>query len=100
MPPRRKAQQSESDALTIGDLADRVGMTVRNLREWRTLGLLPPAEIRGRVGYYDDAVVSRVEGIQRLQSEGFTLELIRRILDASGDLGDEVMRLAGALRAP
>jgi DNA-binding transcriptional MerR regulator len=92
--------KAEPAALTIDELAQRVGMTVRNLREWRTLGLLPPAEIHGRVGYYDDAVVSRVEGIQRLQAEGFTLELIRRILDASGDLGDEVMRLAGALRAP
>ncbi|MFL5867658.1 MAG: MerR family transcriptional regulator [Thermoleophilaceae bacterium] len=84
----------------MDDLAQRVGMTVRNLREWRTLGLLPPAEIRGRVGYYDESVVERIEGVRQLQAEGFPLDLIRRMLDASGELGDEVMRFAGALRAP
>jgi DNA-binding transcriptional MerR regulator len=92
--------QPDGTSLTIDELAQRVGMTVRNLREWRTLGLLPRAEIRGRVGYYDPAVVARIEGIQRLHAEGFPLELIRRMLDMSGDLGDEVMRFAGALRAP
>ena len=55
-------------------------MTVRNLREWRTLGLLPPAEIRGRVGYYDESVVERIEGVKQLQAEGFPLDLIRRML--------------------
>ena len=62
-------------------------MTVRNLREWRTLGLLPRAEMRGRVGYYDPAVVDRIERIKQLHAQGFTLELIRRMLDAGGDVG-------------
>jgi DNA-binding transcriptional MerR regulator len=86
--------------LTIQDVAERVGMTVRNLREWRTLGLLPRAEMRGRVGYYDEGVVARIEGIQKLHAEGFKLELIRRMLEAGGESGDEVMRFARALRAP
>jgi DNA-binding transcriptional MerR regulator len=88
------------NALTIDELAQRTGMTVRNLREWRTLGLLPAAEVHGRVGYYDPAVVARVEGIQKLRAEGFTLELIRRMLEASGEAGEEVMRFARDLRAP
>ena len=71
-------------------------MTVRNLREWRTLGLLPKAKMRGRVGYYDADVVARVERVKELHAEGFTLELIARLLDA----GDEVVRLAETLRAP
>jgi DNA-binding transcriptional MerR regulator len=87
-------------ALTIDELADRVGMTVRNLREWRTLGLLPKAEMRGRVGFYPPDVVARIERVRRLHSAGFTLELIGRMLDASGDAVDEVIRLAGTLRAP
>jgi DNA-binding transcriptional MerR regulator len=86
--------------LTIDDLAQRVGMSVRNLREWRTLGLLPPARMRGRNGFYDEAVVERVRGIQKLHAEGFTLELIRRMLETSGESGDDVMRFARALRAP
>jgi len=88
------------DALTIEELAQRVGMTVRNLREWRTLGLLPRATMRGRVGYYEADVVERVERIQRLHAEGFTLDLIARMLDAGGDAADEVIRLAATLRAP
>lgn len=36
--------------LTIDQLAQRVAMTARNIREWQTLGLVPPPEKRGRVG--------------------------------------------------
>lgn len=86
--------------LTIDELAHRVGMTVRNLREWRTLGLLPAAEMRGRVGYYDEAVVERVGVVRKLHAEGFTLELIRQMLEAAGDSADEVLQLAEQLRAP
>jgi DNA-binding transcriptional MerR regulator len=88
------------DALTIKELAERVGMSVRNLREWRTLGLLPRAKMHGRVGYYEPEVLDRVRRIQRLRAEGFTLDLIARMLDAGGDAADEVIRLAAELHAP
>ena len=100
MPGNPQPTPKPDAALTIDELAERLGMTVRNLREWRTLGLLPPPEKRGRVGYYSPEVVDRVERIQKLHDEGFTLELIARMLDASGDAGDEVMQLAETLRAP
>ena len=87
-------------ALTIDELSQRVEMTVRNLREWRTLGLLPAAEMRGRVGYYEPAVVARVERIKELHAQGFPLDLIRRMLEASDGSADDVLRFAGALRAP
>jgi DNA-binding transcriptional MerR regulator len=99
MDDKRQATTADA-ALTVAELAERVGMTVRNLREWKTLGLLPPAEMRGRVGYYRPEVVDRVERIKKLHSEGFTLELMGRMLDAGGDAGDEVIRLAETLRAP
>src|SRR3954451_13274802 len=88
--------QPTTPALTVDELAERVEMTVRNLREWKTLGLLPRAEMRGRVGYYPPEVVDRIERIKKLHAEGFTLELIGRMLDA----GEDVMRLAETLRAP
>jgi DNA-binding transcriptional MerR regulator len=96
----QNAQEHEDQQLTIDELARAVGMTVRNLREWRALGLLPPPELRGRVGYYDASQVARIENIQRLRAAGFTLELIRRLLESSGDLADEALRFAGAMRAP
>ncbi len=92
--------QARTNDLTIDELSERTGITVRNLREWRTLGLLPLAEKRGRIGFYPPAVVDRVERIKRLHAEGFTLELIGRMLDTGGEAGDEVMRLAETLRAP
>jgi DNA-binding transcriptional MerR regulator len=92
--------QDGPEPLTIDDLARAVGMTVRNLREWRALGLLPPPEMKGRVGYYDVTQVARIESIQQLRTAGFTLELIRRLLESSGDLADEALRFAGAMRAP
>jgi DNA-binding transcriptional MerR regulator len=100
MTRKREPTTSSNDSLTVDELAERVGITVRNLREWRTLGLLPRAEMRGRVGFYPPAVVVRVERIKKLHAEGFTLELIRRMLDAGGGAGDEVMRLAETLSAP
>ena len=100
MATERKPEGDEDAALTIDELAQCVDMTVRNLREWRTLGLIPPAEIRGRVGYYDPSVVTRIEWIKQLHEQGFTLELIRRMLDASDGFGEDVMRLASTLRAP
>ncbi|MEY2478118.1 MAG: hypothetical protein QOG87_3433 [Actinomycetota bacterium] len=100
MPTVSVKSDSDDAGLTIDALAQRVGMTVRNLREWRALGLVPPAEMRGRVGYYDVALVDRIERIRQLQAEGFPLDLIRRLLEASGDAGDEALGFARALRAP
>ena len=91
-----KGQPTTDAALTVSELAERVGMTVRNLREWKTLGLLPPAEMRGRVGFYGPEVVDRVERIRKLHADGFTLELIARMLEG----GDDVLRLAETLREP
>lgn len=105
MPDKAPADEPRADAgadagaLTIDELARRVGMTVRNLREWRALGLLPPAELRGRVGYYAPAVVERIEGIKSLHAQGFPLELIRRMLDAGGDAAADALDLVHALRS-
>jgi DNA-binding transcriptional MerR regulator len=99
-PTRPEPDEPEPDELTIDELARAVGMTVRNLREWRTLGLLPPPKMRGRSGYYPPSEVERIKGIQRMHAEGFTLELIARLLDAGGDLTGEAMDLAIELRSP
>src|SRR5207248_722649 len=95
----REQEQAHPD-LTIDDLARRVGMSVRNLREWRALGLLPPPTMRGRVGYYDDAQVLRIGRIRSLHADGFPLDLIRRLLDTSGDAAEQAMAMAAALRSP
>jgi DNA-binding transcriptional MerR regulator len=88
------------DELTIDELARRTGMTVRNIRAHQSRGLLPPPEVRARTGYYGSEHVARIELIRELQSEGFNLESIRRLLDGSAGVGDEVLRFTRALREP
>ena len=86
--------------LTIDELAQRTGMTVRNLRAHQSRGLLPPPEVRGRTGYYGPEHVARVELIRELQGEGFNLEAIRRLLDSADGSSSEVLRFARAAREP
>jgi DNA-binding transcriptional MerR regulator len=66
--------------LTIEQLAAKTGMTVRNIRSHRARGLLPPPEVRDRVGYYGPEHVSRLRMIQELQADGFNLKGIERLL--------------------
>ena len=60
--------------MTIDELARRVDMTARNIREWQTNGLLPPPERRGRVGIYtDDSQVADRADQSALGPKGFRL---------------------------
>ncbi len=86
--------------LTIDELAQRTGMTVRNIRAHQSRGLLPPPEVRGRTGFYGAEHVARLELIQDLQADGFNLEAIRRLIESAGGSSDEVLRFTQAVRAP
>ena len=88
------------ESLTIDQLAQRTGMTVRNLRAHQARGLLPPPEVRGRTGYYGPDHVARVELIKELQADGFNLEAIRKLLDAKPGSSAEILRFTRALRQP
>ena len=86
---------------TIDELARRVGMTVRNVRAHQSRGLLPPPEIRGRTGYYGPEHADRLELIKDLQAEGFSLDVIKRILDRAPDTPTaEVLNFTRALMEP
>ncbi len=86
--------------MTIGELARRTGMTIRNIRAHQTRGLLPPPEVVGRTGYYDESHVARIELTKEMQSEGLNLEAIRRVLEHSGDSSQGIVEFARAVRAP
>ena len=87
--------------MTIRELAERTGMTVRNIRAHQTRGLLPPPVVRGRTGYYNDEHVARIALTREMQADGLNLEAIRRVLE-SGDGGSatEIFDFTRALRAP
>jgi DNA-binding transcriptional MerR regulator len=92
--------QNGGASMTIDELAQRTGMTVRNIRAHQSRGLVPPPEVRGRTGYYGDDHVGRVELIQELQADGFNLESIRKLLDTAGGSSAEVLNFSRTLRAP
>src|ERR1700740_3127439 len=70
--------------MTIEQLAAEVGMTVRNIRSHQSRGLLPPPEVRARVGYYGSEHAARLRLILDLQADGFNLAAIERLISASG----------------
>ena len=87
--------------LTIDELAQRVGMTVRNVRAHQSRGLLPPPEVRGRTGYYDEDHVARLELIKDMQADGFNLRAIRHALDAlPAGAGPEALAFRRRVVAP
>lgn len=101
----RRAQANGSGAgdgasMTIDELAQRTGMTVRNIRAHQSRGLVPAPEVRGRTGYYGDEHLARIELIKELQADGFNLEAIRRLLEGAGGSSAEVLNFSRALRQP
>lgn len=84
--------------MTIDELARETGMTVRNIRAHQSRGLLPPPEVRARTGYYGPEHVARLRLILEMQSEGFNLKAIQRLVDASNGAGEQVLDLGRALR--
>jgi DNA-binding transcriptional MerR regulator len=98
--PRPKRQPAPDGKMTIGELARRTGMTVRNIRAHQTRGLLPPPEVHGRTGYYGDEHVARIELTREMQGEGLNLEAIRRVLESTEGSSAEIVDFARAVRAP
>ncbi len=100
MSPRPKRQPAPDGMMTIGELARRTGMTVRNIRAHQTRGLLPAPEVHGRTGYYNEEHVARVELTREMQAEGLNLEAIRRVLESTEGSSTEIIDFARAVRAP
>lgn len=86
--------------MTIEQLAAEVGMSVRNIRNHHTRGLLPPPEVRARVGYYSDEHAARLRLIQDLQADGFNLAAIERLLSGPEGLAGRLLGLRRAVTAP
>lgn len=75
-----------ADALTVGDAAAAVGVTVRTLHHWDDVGLARPSE-RSAAGYrlYSPADVARLRRVVAYRALDVGLEDIPELLDAPGD---------------
>jgi DNA-binding transcriptional MerR regulator len=100
MSPPPKRAKAPDGKMTIGELARRTGMTVRNIRAHQTRGLLPPPEVHGRTGFYNEDHLARIELTREMQGEGLNLEAIRRVLDSTEGSSSEIVDFARAVRAP
>jgi DNA-binding transcriptional MerR regulator len=78
----------------IDDLARAAGTTARNVRAYQERGLLPPPEKRGRVGYYNDSHLVRLELIDSLLSRGFTTAHIQDFI-TSWETGNDIAEVLG-----
>lgn len=75
-------EQLSQTAWKIGDLAEKVGLSVRTLRYYEELGLLKPSE-RTDAGHrlYLEADIMRLQQIVSLRQLGLSLEEIKTCLD-------------------
>jgi len=78
----------------VEQLAAAADLSVDTVRFHQARGLVPPPRRAGRVAYYDDTHLDRLERIRSLQTRGLTLATIRRLLDGELDQADEALAAA------
>jgi DNA-binding transcriptional MerR regulator len=88
---------TDTHDLTIEQLAHETGMTVRNIRNHQSRGLLPSPEVRARTGFYGSEHVARLRLIQEMQLDGFNLNAIKRLI---GDGGEGFLGFKRAITTP
>ena len=97
----RDTTEAVTELMTLEELTQRVGMSVRNIRFYTTKGLVPPPIRRGRSGYYSADHVARLELVRELQAHGFTLSAIEGYMARlPQDAAPETIALHRTLLAP
>jgi DNA-binding transcriptional MerR regulator len=87
--------------LHIGDVAERVGLSLRTVRYYEEQGLFEPAgRTDGGFRLYTDREVDRLLLIKQMKPLGFTVHQMRELLEAHDALsgGDRAERLAAESR--
>jgi DNA-binding transcriptional MerR regulator len=80
----RKPEPKEPDEyLTVGDLAERVGLSPRTIKHWEDKGIIEP-DMRSEGGFrlYTGVYVQVCELVRDLQLFGYTLEEIKEVSDS------------------
>jgi DNA-binding transcriptional MerR regulator len=80
----------------VEQLAAAADVSVDTVRYYQSLGLLPPPEKEGRVGWYGTPHVGRIREIRDLQRKGLTLAAIERLLGEGHATPDGDLALAVA----
>jgi pimeloyl-ACP methyl ester carboxylesterase/DNA-binding transcriptional MerR regulator len=82
------------EALKVGELAQRTGLTVRTLHHYDAIGLLKPS-LHTEAGYrlYTAGDIARLQRVLSLRQLGFSLDEVRGCLDRHGFSPLEVVEL-------
>ena len=72
------------DELSLDELAERSGVSPRNIRYYQSKGVLPKPRRDGRDARYGRAHVERLALIADLQGRGFKLEAIQTLVNRNG----------------
>lgn len=89
---------ASTDLLQIGDVADRTGLSLRTIRHYEEVGLLPePQRSPGGFRLYAQQAVDRLLLIKRMKPLDFTLEEMRDLIEVRDELARP--RLTRARRA-
>lgn len=76
------AQPSDDARMQIGDVAERTGLSLRTIRHYEEVGLLPVAtRSPGGFRLYTDQAVERLLVIKQMKPLDFTLEQMRELLE-------------------
>lgn len=77
--------------MRVDQLAARAGVSVDTVRYYQTKGLLDPPRREGRVAWYGDRHLERIDRVRTLQQRGFTLATIVRLVRGELDSADEAL---------
>jgi DNA-binding transcriptional MerR regulator len=81
--------RAPAERLRIDELAQRSGIASGTIRFYQREGLIPPPAREGRVAYYSQEHLRRLERVQALQAQGLPLSVVGDLL-AREDAGQDV----------
>jgi DNA-binding transcriptional MerR regulator len=86
---------------TIGQLAERCGLTARTVRFWSDAGLVPPAD-RSDGGYrlFDAEAVARLDLVRTLRELGLGLEAVKAVFSQAATVAHDYEGSKGRVRLP
>ena len=91
-------EQSDQKLLKIGDLAKRVGVTVRTVRYYEELGLFSPANISpGGFRLYTESDLRKLNYIKRFRDLDFPLNEILQLLSSSKGSQNKLDKITSSL---
>jgi DNA-binding transcriptional MerR regulator len=77
-----------SDGLVqIGEVAERLGLSLRTIRHYEEVGLVVPERTPGGFRLYSETDIGRLALVKRMKPLGFSLEEMRDLLEITDRLG-------------